>query len=163
MRTEPAVIPFAVQRMICTGCGAETNATCNCGKPYLPKAERARRAIEESREKSNVALAKEIGVDEKTIRKARAASDQSEPERRIGLDGKSYPAKRVAYQDTDFDDESDPDEDADEKSVIIYAGTAIDLATKMQEIISRPNALTDEGREYIRRAADIWLKIVNSI
>jgi hypothetical protein len=34
------VIKMSIQRMICTGCGAEANASCNCGQPYVPKAVR---------------------------------------------------------------------------------------------------------------------------
>ena len=41
-----AVIPISIQRMICDGCGAETNAACNCGVAYQPKAVRAREAVE---------------------------------------------------------------------------------------------------------------------
>jgi hypothetical protein len=59
---------------------------------YKPKAVRARRAVEANPEKSNRAIAEEIGVDEKTIRKARA--DLSAPESVTGKDGKNYPAKR---------------------------------------------------------------------
>jgi hypothetical protein len=84
---------ISISRLICTGCGAETNATCNCGMEYRPKSERAREAVEANPEKSNRAIAEEIGVDEKTVRKARA--DQSAPESVTGKDGKSYPAKRL--------------------------------------------------------------------
>lgn len=35
------VIPLSVQRMVCTGCGAEASASCNCGLNYVPKAVRA--------------------------------------------------------------------------------------------------------------------------
>ena len=41
-----AVIPISIQRMICDGCGAETNAACNCGVAYPTKAVRAREAVE---------------------------------------------------------------------------------------------------------------------
>ena len=82
---------LSIQRMICTGCGAEANASCNCGVSYIPKAVRAREAAAANPEKSNRALADELGVDEKTVRKARA--DQSAPETVTGRDGKQYPAK----------------------------------------------------------------------
>jgi hypothetical protein len=49
-------------------------------------------------QKSNRAIAEEIGADEKTVRKARA--DQSAPEEaeRIGRDDKSYPATQTLKQ-----------------------------------------------------------------
>jgi hypothetical protein len=80
---------ISIQRLICAGCGAETNATCNCGMEYRPKAARAREAIEATPEKSNRAIAEEIGVDEKTVRKARSTADQPAVQERTGLDGKT--------------------------------------------------------------------------
>ena len=62
---------ISISRLICVGCGSETNATCNCGLEYKPKAARAKEAIEANPEKSNRAIAAEIGADEKTVRKAR--------------------------------------------------------------------------------------------
>jgi len=59
---------ISIQRLICTGCGAETNATCNCGMEYRPKAARAREAIEANPEKSNRAIAGEIGSTNRTSR-----------------------------------------------------------------------------------------------
>ena len=44
---------LSIQRMICTGCGAEANASCNCGVSYIPKAVRAREAVAANPEKSN--------------------------------------------------------------------------------------------------------------
>jgi hypothetical protein len=83
--------------MVCTGCGAEANASRNCGVNYVPKSVRAREAVEANPEKSNRVTADETGVDEKTVRKARA--DQSAPESVTGKDGKSYPAKRLSPED----------------------------------------------------------------
>lgn len=82
---------MAVQQMTCTGCGAEANASCNCGKPYVPKKQRATDAIKANPRRSNVDIAEELGVDEKTVRNARqeAGSDYSDPERE-GRDGKVY-------------------------------------------------------------------------
>ena len=37
---------ISIQRLICTGCGAETKATCNCGMEYRPKAALAKEAVE---------------------------------------------------------------------------------------------------------------------
>ena len=81
--------------MVCTGCGAEVSASCNCGKPYEPKSVRAREAIEAGPEKSNRAIAAETGISEPTIRRAReAAASDDAPDTVTGRDGKSYPAKK---------------------------------------------------------------------
>jgi len=47
-------------------------------------------------DRSNVMIAEALGCDEKTVRKYRpkSESDSSEPEKRTGKDGKSYPARR---------------------------------------------------------------------
>jgi hypothetical protein len=47
-------------------------ASCDCRAPYLPAGERAAQAVAANPERSNRALANEIGVDDKTIAKARA-------------------------------------------------------------------------------------------
>jgi hypothetical protein len=93
---------ISISRLICTGCGAETNATCNCGMDYKPKSVRAREAVEANPEKSNRAIAAETGVDEKEVRRQRAkleesTADMSAVEERVGLDGKTrkMPDKKV--------------------------------------------------------------------
>jgi hypothetical protein len=89
--TIPAtVIKLSIQRMVCTGCGAEANASCNCGLNYVPKAVRAAEAVKANPEKSNRAIAEETGLSEPTVRRARASSDA--PETVTGKDGKQYPA-----------------------------------------------------------------------
>jgi hypothetical protein len=82
------VIPLSIQRMFCSGCGAEANASCNCGVSYMPASKRAAEAIAANPEKSNRAIAEELGVDEKTVRKERTA-DQSAVDTRIGRDGRT--------------------------------------------------------------------------
>ena len=82
---------ISVVQLQCTLCGAETHASCSCGAIYRPKAQRAAEAVAEHPEKSNRAIAEQIGVDEKTVRQARASTaDQSAvDEPRVGLDGKT--------------------------------------------------------------------------
>jgi hypothetical protein len=89
----------SIQRMVCTGCGAEANASCNCGKPYVPKSVRAKEAIEANPEKSDRAIAAEIGSSPTTVGKVRdelSTGGQLEDGPRIGLDGKTrkMPAKK---------------------------------------------------------------------
>jgi hypothetical protein len=58
--------------MVCEGCGAEANASCNCGKPYMPKAARVREAIDADPDKPNKQIARETGADPKQVRRERA-------------------------------------------------------------------------------------------
>lgn len=82
---------MAVQQMVCTACGSEANASCNCGKPYLPKKSLAAKAIAANPQKSDRAIAADIGVDHKTVGAARRelGGEDSPPERE-GRDGKVY-------------------------------------------------------------------------
>jgi hypothetical protein len=95
---------ISISRLICIGCGAETNATCNCGMEYRPKSERAREAVEANPEKSNRAIAKEIGADKVIVDRARkqleASGDMSPVKERIGLDRKTrkVPEKKRASE-----------------------------------------------------------------
>jgi hypothetical protein len=73
----------------CVGCGAEANASRNCGVSYVPKAARAAEAVKADREKSNRAIAQEIGADEKTVRKARSESTADRSAVRAGIDGRT--------------------------------------------------------------------------
>ena len=59
---ETPVIKLSIQRMVCTSCGAEANASCNCGVSYIPKALRAAEAVKANPEKSDRAIAADIGV-----------------------------------------------------------------------------------------------------
>jgi DNA-binding transcriptional MocR family regulator len=98
-----ATIPISIQRMVCTGCGAEVNANCNCGVVYVPKAQRAADAIKANPEKSDRAIAKEIGASPTTVGKAReqlSTTGQLEDRPRTGLDGKTrkMPEKKRASE-----------------------------------------------------------------
>ena len=97
MTATVAAIKVSIQRMVCTGCGAEANASCNCGKPYVPKAARAAEAVKANPEKSDRAIAADIGVSGETVRQARKQlpSDLAVNER-IGLDGKTRRMPRQA-------------------------------------------------------------------
>src|SRR5262245_56232233 len=89
---QPPAIKISVQRLFCFDCGAETNATCNCGVAYLPKATRAAEAIVADPAKSNRQIAEETGLSEATVRRARPGASHDAPELVTGRDGKSYPA-----------------------------------------------------------------------
>ena len=55
------VIQMSIQRMICTGCSAEANTACNCGKAYIPAAQRAAAAVAANPESSDRAIAADTG------------------------------------------------------------------------------------------------------
>lgn len=84
------VIAMAVQQMTCTGCGAEANASCNCGKPYVPKKQRAAEAIAANPQKSDRAIAADIGVSPMTVGRARSEGETDVTPEREGIDGKVY-------------------------------------------------------------------------
>lgn len=105
----------------CMKCRAGSTSACGCGVPYVgdhrwamravqparpPKAgsalDRAAAAIAADPAKSNRAIAAEIGVSAQTVKRARekiadAGDDVAPdvaPDRRVGRDGRSYPAAR---------------------------------------------------------------------
>ena len=82
---------LSIQRMVCTGCGSEANASCNCGVAYTPKIVRAAEAIKANPQKSDRAIAADIGVSHPTVAKARSElGGNNLPPDRIGQDSKSY-------------------------------------------------------------------------
>jgi hypothetical protein len=89
---QPPAIKVSVQQLVCTGCGAETNAPCNCKKPYVPKAvERVAEYDKAKPGQSTRQAAADLGTTSTTVSKARRAN-QFAPETVTGRDGKSYPA-----------------------------------------------------------------------
>jgi hypothetical protein len=87
---QPPAIKISVTQLQCSACGAETHAKCNCGKPYLPKLQRAAEAVAAHPEKSDRAIAADIGVSHTTVQQARQlATDLPVDEPRTGKDGKT--------------------------------------------------------------------------
>jgi hypothetical protein len=85
----------SLARLRCTKCGAQVDAAGNCGAPYEPAGKLAERAIAANPEKSDRAIAKELGVNNATVSRARnrAGVANATPDKHVGQDGKSYPAK----------------------------------------------------------------------
>src|SRR5262245_55175690 len=79
-----------VQILQCSKCGAKAAASCDCGVPYASALWLAAEAIKASPQKSDRAIAKEIGVSNVTVSKARkdATVNQLTVDKRVGLDGK---------------------------------------------------------------------------
>jgi hypothetical protein len=85
----------------CSACGACTEAACDCGVAYISAGKRAAAAVAAAPEKSDRAIAAEIGVDHKTVGSARRSGGDDSPTeeaRRVGQDGKSYPAKIIKIE-----------------------------------------------------------------
>jgi hypothetical protein len=81
--------------LLCSECGAEVKAACSCNAPYIPAGTKAMKAIAANPEKSDRAIAADLGISQPTVSKARKAGDNKlSPAKRIGKDGKRYSAKR---------------------------------------------------------------------
>jgi hypothetical protein len=79
----------------CSKCGAKARPGCNCGVAYIPAHTFAAKAVTAHPEKSDRAIAKEIGVDHKTVAKARKSVGEKSPTaKRVGNDGKRYSATK---------------------------------------------------------------------
>jgi hypothetical protein len=77
------------QQLRCSGCGATTDAACACGVGYVPAHEYAAKAVAANPGKSDRAIAAELGLDHKTVGKARRSTGEKSPvEKRVGQDGK---------------------------------------------------------------------------
>ncbi len=84
----------SIQRLVCTSCGAEANASCNCGKPYVPATERVREYDKANPGKSTRYAAADLGVSNKTVSQVRNSGvTQVTPDTVTGRDNKTYPAK----------------------------------------------------------------------
>jgi hypothetical protein len=88
-------MPGIVAGMIlcCIKCGAKAKPGCECEAAYIPARMYAAKAIAAHPEKSDRAIAKDIGVDHKTVAKARKAVGDKSPTR-VGTDGKRYRATK---------------------------------------------------------------------
>ena len=83
------------QLLRCSKCGAKTEAACDCGVGYEPARVVAAKAVKANPEKSNRAIAAELGIHHDTVREARkSVAGFPATDRRIGTDGKSYPATK---------------------------------------------------------------------
>jgi hypothetical protein len=76
-------------KICCSACGVSADAACDCGAPYLPVGQRAAEAIARNPEKSDRAIAAEIGVGNKTVSRARRTVSRDTVAARVGLDGKA--------------------------------------------------------------------------
>jgi hypothetical protein len=148
---------MAVQQMVCTACGSEANASCNCGKPYVPKKQRAREAIEANPQKSNRAIAEETGVAEATVRRAREGASHDAPDEREGRDGKIY---RLPVRE-------EPDAEHEEGLRVIAARGMLNRATEAREIATvgklEASDVTAEMIQAADDAAAAWSNVAQQL
>jgi hypothetical protein len=92
---EQPAIRMSIQRMACTACGAEANASCNCGQPYVPASQRINDYDKQNPGRSTRQAAADLGVSKSEVDRARKASPVPDgtPDKVVGMDGKTYPAK----------------------------------------------------------------------
>jgi hypothetical protein len=86
--------PITRPTIACTECGAETEAACDCCAPYVSKSVRAAAAIEAAPEKSDRAIAADLGISKDTVRRARPTGANA-PVARTGIDGR---VRKVHWQ-----------------------------------------------------------------
>jgi hypothetical protein len=95
----------------CEACGATADAACSCGAAYVPVVECAAKAVAATPQKSDRAIAAQLGIDHKTVAKARRAGGElSPPQTRIGRDGKTYPMPKARPNDETAEVRSDDEE-----------------------------------------------------
>lgn len=90
-------------QLLCSGCGVSAEAQCDCGMAYVPAAKVAAKAVARNPQKSNRAIAADLGISDMTVQRARKQLQQNVAvgatsaveAGRIGLDGKyrSMPRK----------------------------------------------------------------------
>lgn len=84
--------------LCCVKCGAKAKPGCDCGVAYVPAHVFAAKAVAAHPEKSDRAIAKELGISDKTVANARrATAEKSAVAKRVGRDGKArkLPNKRM--------------------------------------------------------------------
>ena len=111
MHSPKAIRPLSIEvptlpkaMLACTKCGAQAEAACDCGQPYIPAGQRAEAVLAASPELSDRSLAAAAGVSDFTIRHVRRRLG-AQPLRRVGKDGRlrsaflhvsTYPVGRVS-------------------------------------------------------------------
>ena len=97
-------IVHTLARLQCTRCGAEANASCNCGEPYVPAAIRVQEYDKANPGKSTRAAAAELGISKSEVGRARQSVVPSgTPGTVTGRDGKTYKAKAEGKARPDFE------------------------------------------------------------
>lgn len=136
----------------CPGCYATVDARCDCGLSYayVPAGVAAAKAVAANPDKSDRAIAADLGVDHKTVGKQRKATGEKSPvdEKRKGLDGKDrrVPDRKAKH--------SIPEEQA-------YLGR-VDRAIALAKVPYK-GRLTDEAIRLARSVADAWNELADKL
>lgn len=140
----------------CTSCGATVDAACDCGAPYAPAGDRAAAAVAANPQKSNRAIADEIGVSYETVRRARTDTDVSvDDDARVGLDGKARRMPRRRIQDDDDEEEFTPKELASRNR-----GSFLLRAQEAKNFAFYAGKVDDKLLEFARGTAAAWCALV---
>jgi hypothetical protein len=110
MPAQLQIVQTVNRSMQCSSCGAAGIAACDCGAPYVPAATRAAKAIAANPNKSDRAIAADLGVDHKTVGKARKSTgDYSPVETRTGKDGvtRVIPKRKAKAEEEDIPSEEE--------------------------------------------------------
>lgn len=150
----------AIVRLECSACGAEANASCDCAKPYVPASAKAAAAIAANPNKSDRAIAAEIGVDHKTVGKARRdATGEDSPVERVGLDGKTRRLPQRTPKEF-YSEPSDDSEDDDNSVTAIWL--RIDAARELAAV-PFPGEPTQELVRAARAVAAAWEQLAQNL
>jgi hypothetical protein len=158
---------YEARRMQCSSCGAEAEASCDCGVPYLPAGDRAAKAVAANPEMSNRAIAAQIGVSDKTVASARRqGAEYSAPAKHTGRDGKSYPARATIVEPVEEEPEDEmTDEESWQLSLGTSAGEAVALRASWRkefgnwERFETPSSLVTLATQ----AATAWLALAEQL
>lgn len=131
----PSVIALPIARNLrCSDCGAPGEATCDCGAAYVPAGQLAAKAIAANPDKSDRAIAEEIGVSHQVVGRARkkATGPNGPVATRTGRDGKARKPPVLK---------------------IVETKPTAETMKKINKLISEPGIFT---QKYIGKLAD-WL------
>jgi hypothetical protein len=133
----------------------------------MPKSVRAAEAVAANPEKSDRAIAAEIGVDHKTVSKARKATGDHSPVERVGLDGK---VRRLPQLATDEDEDEactdcDGPQDFWARSLANAAGNALALKAFWTHQYGdwKSFVASSELVTLARQAAEEWRELASNL
>ena len=170
------IIQMSVVRLQCSACGAEANASCNCGKPYVPAAQRVREYDEANPGKSTRAAAADLGMSQSAVQQSRKSGEQDySPETVTGRDGKEYPARRAGQEPLETNNNSEPDggsEAEDQEDAVADPATIEDNVlyylqrmnehARVYKKLFKKSAFDREARERISTALDRTIQKLRS-
>ena len=149
---KPALqIVHSLARLQCTKCGAEANASCNCGEPYVPAALRVAEYDKANPGKSTREAAADLGISNKTVSKARGVTGVT-PETVTGRDGKEYPARRAGQEPLETNNNFEPDGDSEAED---QEDAVADPATIEDNVLYYLQRMNEHAR--VRRRCLTWL------